>query len=57
MPAIGVAENLLLTWRFVDAFRPVATARRLRDQLTAHLDAAAAARPRHPQASEANVTP
>ena len=37
-------ENLRLTWRFVDAFLPIATARRLRDQLTAHLDAADTAR-------------
>jgi hypothetical protein len=33
-------ENLRLTWRFVDVFLPITTARRLRDQLTAHLDAA-----------------
>jgi hypothetical protein len=33
-------ENLRLPWRFVDAFLPIAVARRLRDQLTAHLDAA-----------------
>ncbi len=33
-------KNLRLTWRFVDAFLPIATAQRLRDQLTAHLDAA-----------------
>jgi len=33
-------NNLLLTWRFVDVFLPIAAARRLRDQLTAHLDAA-----------------
>lgn len=29
-----------LPWRHMDAFLPIATARRLRDQLTAHLDAA-----------------
>lgn len=29
-------DNLRLTWRYVDAFLPIATARRLRDQLTAH---------------------
>ncbi|MGH3933394.1 MAG: caspase family protein [Pseudonocardiaceae bacterium] len=33
-------KNLRLTWRFVDAFLSIAAARRLRDQLTAHLDAA-----------------
>jgi hypothetical protein len=33
-------ENLRLTWRFVDVFLPITTAQRLRDQLTAHLDAA-----------------
>ncbi len=33
-------DNLRLTWRFVDVFLPIAAARRLRDQLTAHLDAA-----------------
>ena len=33
-------NNLRLTWRFVDVFLPIAAARRLRDQLTAHLDAA-----------------
>lgn len=33
-------DDLRLTWRFVDVFLPIATARRLRDQLTAHLDAA-----------------
>jgi hypothetical protein len=33
-------ENLRLTWRFVDVFLPIATTRRLRDQLTAHLNAA-----------------
>lgn len=33
-------DDLRLTWRSVDAFLPIATARRLRDQLTAHLDAA-----------------
>ncbi|MGH3721246.1 MAG: hypothetical protein ACRDRI_20820 [Pseudonocardiaceae bacterium] len=33
-------ENLLLTRRFVDTVLPITTARRLRDQLTAHLDAA-----------------
>ncbi|MGH3886469.1 MAG: hypothetical protein ACRDSZ_07840 [Pseudonocardiaceae bacterium] len=34
-------ENLRLTWRFVDVFLPIAAARRLRDQLTTHLDAVA----------------
>jgi hypothetical protein len=33
-------EDLRLTWRCIDAFLPIGTARRLRDQLTAHLDAA-----------------
>ncbi|MGH3567866.1 MAG: hypothetical protein ACRDRH_17915 [Pseudonocardia sp.] len=33
-------DNLLPTWRCVDAFLPIAAARRLRDQLTSHLDAA-----------------
>lgn len=33
-------DNLRLTWRCIDAFLPIAAARRLRDQLTAHLEAA-----------------
>lgn len=33
-------NNLRLTWRFVDVYLPIAAARRLREQLTAHLDAA-----------------
>lgn len=33
-------NNLRLTWRFVDVFLPIAAARRLRDQLTAHLNTA-----------------
>lgn len=33
-------DNLRLTWRFVQVFLPLTAARRLRDQLTAHLDAA-----------------
>lgn len=33
-------DNLRLPWRCIDAFLPIAAARRLRDQLTAHLDAA-----------------
>ncbi|MGQ0773879.1 MAG: hypothetical protein ACT4NY_05595 [Pseudonocardiales bacterium] len=33
-------DNLRLPWRCVDAFMPIAAARRLRDQLTAHLEAA-----------------
>jgi hypothetical protein len=33
-------DNLRLTWRFVDVFLPITAARRLRDQLTAHLNAA-----------------
>jgi hypothetical protein len=33
-------EDLRFAWRCVDAFLPIAAARRLRDQLTAHLDAA-----------------
>jgi hypothetical protein len=33
-------DDLRLTRRFVDAFLSIAAARRLRDQLTAHLDAA-----------------
>lgn len=33
-------EDLRLTWRCVDTFLPIAAARRLRDQLTAHLDTA-----------------
>ncbi len=32
-------DDLRLTWRGVDAFLPITAARRLRDQLTAHLDA------------------
>ncbi|MGH3685284.1 MAG: hypothetical protein ACRDRU_20335 [Pseudonocardiaceae bacterium] len=39
-------DNLLLTWRFIDTFLPITTARWLRDQLTAHLDAASL--PKHP---------
>lgn len=31
-------DNLRLTWRFGDMFLPITAARRLRDQLTAHLD-------------------
>lgn len=33
-------HNLRLMWRCIDAFLPISAARRLRDQLTAHLDAA-----------------
>lgn len=33
-------DNLRLTWRYVDAYLPIEAVRRLRDQLTAHLDAA-----------------
>lgn len=33
-------EDLRLTWRGIDTFLPIDTARRLRDRLTAHLDAA-----------------
>ncbi|MGH3866722.1 MAG: hypothetical protein ACRDQ4_11395 [Pseudonocardiaceae bacterium] len=33
-------KDLWLLWRSVDTFLPIATARRLRDQLTAHLDVA-----------------
>ncbi len=33
-------DDLRLTCRGVDAFLPIAAARRLRDQLTAHIDAA-----------------
>ncbi|MGB6164477.1 MAG: hypothetical protein WCF33_17895 [Pseudonocardiaceae bacterium] len=37
-------EDLRLTWRCIDAFLPIDTARRLRDRLTAHLDAADSSR-------------
>ncbi|MGH3826892.1 MAG: hypothetical protein ACRDQX_06935 [Pseudonocardiaceae bacterium] len=45
-------ENLLLTWRVIDTFLPTTTARRLRDQLTAHLDVADSCP--HPRAQDAH---
>jgi hypothetical protein len=33
-------EDLRLTWRCVDTFLPIAAVKRLRDQVTVHLDAA-----------------
>jgi hypothetical protein len=50
-------DNLQLTWRFVDVFLPIATARRLRDQLTAHLDAADDCPTTPSPASAVNSTP
>ncbi|MGH3998916.1 MAG: hypothetical protein ACRDTJ_15850 [Pseudonocardiaceae bacterium] len=50
-------ENLRLTWRYVDTFLPIAAARRLRDQLTAHLDAADSCPTTSPPAFEVNFTP
>jgi hypothetical protein len=46
-------KDLRLTWRSVDAFLPIATARRLRDQLTAHLDAAHSC----PETVQGDLTP
>ncbi len=49
-------ENLV-TSRFVDAFLPIAAVRRLRDQLTAHLDAADSYPTTPSPASEVNAMP
>lgn len=46
-------NDLRLTWRSVDAFLPIATARRLRNQLTAHLDAAHSC----PETVQGDLTP
>ncbi len=50
-------ENLLLPWFFVDTFLPVAAARRLRDQLTAHLDAAHSWPSAQAQTIQGDLTP
>ncbi|MGH3753603.1 MAG: hypothetical protein ACRDRP_13050 [Pseudonocardiaceae bacterium] len=50
-------ENLRLTWRFIDAFLPIAAAQRLRDQLTAHLDAADSCPSARAQTIQDNPTP
>ncbi|MGH3801186.1 MAG: hypothetical protein ACRDTD_13815 [Pseudonocardiaceae bacterium] len=49
-------ENLWLTWRFVDAFLSIAAARRLRDQLTAHLDAADRCPSARAETAQGNLT-
>ncbi|MGH3870367.1 MAG: hypothetical protein ACRDSR_02450 [Pseudonocardiaceae bacterium] len=50
-------ESLRLTSRYVDAFLPITTVRRLRDQLTTHLDAADSHPTTPSPASEVNPSP
>lgn len=50
-------DDLRLPWRSVDAFLPIATARRLRDQLTAHLDAVHSYPNARAETHQGNLTP